>query len=590
MYSIRTLLVASAALLPAVNADVQLLQFNATSGIPSTCLSVLTQTVACTDQLIHVAEVGMPGIKAYFEAGDLQSLCVATCTTALTTWQRRVVGACANVRIPTERGTQRLVAALAEEFVEAYSSACLKDKSGAFCNVVLGKAAGINPIAQNPTATPDPSVGCHTCLLSILQTQLGMPLVATEPVIRSAFSIITSACKASGWTTATPASTAWEIPASTTTSPPTCQGTTVPVSGQTCQQVAMARGISTSRLLTANNLAAGCYQFPTSGNLCIPSSAVCKPYIVKEGDTCVSVAKGLGKSATQVISWNPELGVDCNNLKSLVGSVICTSNPGGTWVNPNPHQPSQSTTARPTDNIGMTPITNLPMPTNVGWNQTIKYADYAPGSRKDCEFYVQGPVLIDWRNDKYTSSCEDVAKAYGVSTDNFKTWNPSLKTNCTLSSQYQYCAVLGYEVADDPTEYCSKYVLAEAGYSCYDMAALNGVEFEQFALWNPSLGDKCADFKPGLAYCVKVWHYRQPGIVSNCNQLVAANNTEWTSNPCQIIETKFGISHARFVAWNPAVQSDCRGLYLGYDYCVSIPGYKPTYTTPSIAAATGASA
>jgi hypothetical protein len=27
--------------------------------------------------------------------------------------------------------------------------------------------------------------------------------------------------------------------------------------------------------------------------------------------------------------------------------------------------------------------------------------------------------------------------------------------------------------------------------------------------------------------------------------------------PCQIIETKFGISHARFVAWNPAVQNNC---------------------------------
>jgi len=30
-----------------------------------------------------------------------------------------------------------------------------------------------------------------------------------------------------------------------------------------------------------------------------------------------------------------------------------------------------------------------------------------------------------------------------------------------------------------------------------------------------------------------------------------------TLNPCLIIETKFGLSHPRFVAWNPAVGEDC---------------------------------
>ncbi|KAH7304013.1 hypothetical protein B0I35DRAFT_516979 [Stachybotrys elegans] len=137
----------------------------------------------------------------------------------------------------------------------------------------------------------------------------------------------------------------------------------------------------------------------------------------------------------------------------------------------------------------------LPTPTNVAWNQRPKYAGYAPGTRKDCEFYVQAPLLVDWMNDKYTSSCEDVAKAYDVPVDDFKTSKSSLKTNCTLSNNFQYCAVLSYEVATDPTEYCSKYVFSGAGYGCYDMAALSGVEFEQFALWNPSLGDNCASFE-----------------------------------------------------------------------------------------------
>jgi hypothetical protein len=50
-------------------------------------------------------------------------------------------------------------------------------------------------------------------------------------------------------------------------------------------------------------------------------------------------------------------------------------------------------------------------------------------------------------------------------------------------------------------------------------------------------------------------------------------------NPCDIIETKFGLQHARFVAWNPSVNVNCTNLRYGYGYCVSIPNYKPTYTS-----------
>jgi len=161
----------------------------------------------------------------------------------------------------------------------------------------------------------------------------------------------------------------------------------------------------------------------------------------------------------------------------------------------------------------MTPIMNLPLPTNIGRNETIEVADFAPGTRKDCEFYVQPPVLMQWQNETYSSSCSDIAAAYGVSTEDFMTWNPSARgANCTqLRNDVQYCAVLDYQTATDPTEYCSKFVLAESGYSCYDLAARHGVEFEQFALWNPNLGEKCSGYRAGLAYCVKVWHYRQPG-------------------------------------------------------------------------------
>ncbi|KAI1742124.1 hypothetical protein F4680DRAFT_446198 [Xylaria scruposa] len=81
--------------------------------------------------------------------------------------------------------------------------------------------------------------------------------------------------------------------------------------------------------------------------------------------------------------------------------------------------------------------------------------------------------------------------------------------------------------------------------SCSDAVAAYGVSLADFLLWNPDL----------------------------------SNGTSWADLPCQIIETPYGLSHARFVAWNPAVLNNCTGMYPGYDYCVSIPHYKPTYTS-----------
>ncbi|RYP41942.1 hypothetical protein DL768_010417 [Monosporascus sp. mg162] len=449
-------------------AQIQLLNITAGSTIPTTCRQVLTQTVACNKQLLHAKEVGVPVINHFYSAEALTNLCTNGCTAALSTWLRRVTGACANVRIPTNHGTLMLVSALAEQYVEAYSSYCLRDGGGNLCNTVLGKAAGIDPVAQVPTAS---AASNRVYLINI--TLLDNRLVNHDSV--------------------------------------------------------------------ANLL----------------------------GDP---VAKSAGVQQVQLISWNLELGMDCSKMSSQVGYVICVSNPGGDWVNPSPMPPVTSTSFESIPAVPMTPVANMPVPTNIGWNDTIEVAPFAEGTRQDCELYIQPPILMDWRYSNYSSDCEDVAAQYGVELDDLKTWNPSLSTNCTLSNDAQYCVLLAEEEPPEVTEYCAQYALVESGYDCDYFAASYGVERDQFVLWNPSVGSECENFRNG--------------IVSTCNSFVVANDTEWANDPCTQIETKFGLSHARFVAWNPAVKTNCTGLYLGYDYCVSIPGYKPTYTTPALPSAT----
>ncbi|KAK3901605.1 hypothetical protein C8A05DRAFT_34695 [Staphylotrichum tortipilum] len=55
------------------------------------------------------------------------------------------------------------------------------------------------------------------------------------------------------------------------------------------------------------------------------------------------------------------------------------------------------------------------------------------------------------------------------------------------------------------------------------------------------------------------------GSPSSCNKwyVIASGDT------CAAVETKFGISHADFIAWNPAVSNDCAtNFWLGQAYCI----------------------
>jgi LysM repeat protein len=132
-----------------------------------------------------------------------------------------------------------------------------------------------------------------------------------------------------------------------TPTPTGCTGTMYTIrSGDTCQSVAAARGISVAGLLTANGLQGFCANFPTSGALCIPTSGRCKTYTVKTGDTCAKIADAKKKAWVQIVSWNPVLGKDCGNLGSYIGYPICVSTPGGDWVNPSP-VPSTSEATTP---------------------------------------------------------------------------------------------------------------------------------------------------------------------------------------------------------------------------------------------------
>lgn len=59
----------------------------------------------------------------------------------------------------------------------------------------------------------------------------------------------------------------------------------------------------------------------------------------------------------------------------------------------------------------------------------------------------------------------------------------------------------------------------------------------------------------------------QPGTASNCQSWYTIKS----GDSCYSVETAFGITHAQFLKWNPAVSKDClTNFWPKYSYCVGV--------------------
>ncbi|KAI2463544.1 hypothetical protein F4781DRAFT_416270 [Annulohypoxylon bovei var. microspora] len=569
-------------------AQIQLVNISATDGISDTCIAVLNQQVTCDGTLASAGDVvqNSPvfGTPLFLNSSQLTTLCTTTCQSSLATWERRIAGACGSTLYEQPDGSMAAPPVFAERFAEIFNSMCLKNAAGAFCNLVIGSVLSIDPTNQQATGTPVSTAFCDDCYLSLVSTQLAMPIASTS-IMASDFAILTSSCQKTGWSLSPPpTATNFTIrPPATSSTAPSCTGTTHTVtSSDTCVGISMSEGISTDDLTSYNLLSSMCNYFPTTGaTLCIPSYRKCKPYKVQTNDTCSSLQSQFSINYAQLTSWNPSLGPKCSNIASYVGYVICSSNPGGDWVNPSPT--NATTTSRPSDPpLWTTTLTPMSMYPNATYVASSAGAPYGNLTRMDCDTYATAPILTNYTINGTTSfACEDVVKQYGVTMDNFLDWNPSLNgtSPCVMANNTQYCVATYATISPGIVGACIQTDIATSGYDCNGFMAIHGLDKDRFSLWNPGVGTNCENFKVGTYYCTAVAHYKQPGITSNCNLFASPNDTDWANLPCQEVETQYGISHDRFVAWNPAVLDNCTGLYMGYDYCVSIPNYRPTYTT-----------
>jgi hypothetical protein len=159
------------------------------------------------------------------------------------------------------------------------------------------------------------------------------------------------------------------------------------------------------------------------------------------------------------------------------------------------------------------------------------------------------------------------------------------------------------------------------GGSCSAIESEYGITFAQLLAWNPAVGSNCQYLEVGEAYCVGVSSAIAPpasvqaGIVSTCNAytVVASGmylypfilqyflrkkglsctdiwlrerrntNQTNTGGSCSAIESAYILTFAQFLAWNPAIGSNCQSLELGVAYCVGVSA-SATSTSSSVTA------
>ncbi|KAJ0338256.1 hypothetical protein COL922a_005803 [Colletotrichum nupharicola] len=303
-----------------------------TEGLTDICIRVLNQALNCDASLNWATET-----NNFYSKKTIDLLCTSDCRASLDGYMEQVKSACETSRYAGRDGFSYHAGYTAQLVWERFNILCTSNPAGENCNLLLGNLAGVDPETQQRTAAGDPSLMCNDCALSVVKTQVEMPL-ASNADISSALSSIASSCKTTVAVTPPPAaSPPWvkvgTAPIATSTATPACTGKTyILQDGDTCQSVAEKQRINTAQLLMANNLLAGCYNFPTAVGtaLCIPSALTCDPYIVKSGDTCTTIANVAKATWAQIVSWNTNLGRSCQNVRRYAGKVVCISNPGST--------------------------------------------------------------------------------------------------------------------------------------------------------------------------------------------------------------------------------------------------------------------
>lgn len=356
-------------------------------------------------------------------------------------------------------------------------------------------------------------------------------------------------------------------------------------------------------------------------------------YFIEEGDDCSTITEEFGITLQDFLFLNPEVWENCTNLwldanycVKPVGYISTYPGYGGTPTT----KPFVQTNATSLPDIGdilanfteTQPIIPLANQTRVDCSSYIWFDNLTDNAAIDCwslaqargitseEFILWNPSL----GENSTSGTTTAVESSSATTNAYA-------YPCTLSASTSYCVNLVSSTttsADTSIQTpiprgageianCTNWYAPQSYDTCEGILIVFDLTLDVLFTMNPTIGTDCTGMALGTYYCISTYPGGIPAgidgqtgsVSSMTTTTTTAASTTTTGSPttgvstptpvqtgitascdefyyvqsgdgCWAIANSYGIDLDDFYAWNPAVGSDCSGLWPNYYVCVEV--------------------
>lgn len=286
-----------------------------------------------------------------------------------------------------------------------------------------------------------------------------------------------------------------------------------------------------------------------------------KFYKVQPGDPCPDIAKNNSIALSDFYAWNPAVGADCRGLQADVYVCVHASGPstptttGGTGVaTPSPTQPGMVSGCNRFYKVqsgdGCDKIAqdnHISRSDFNSWNPSVKsdctglladvYVCIArdssavptttkPGNGVATPTPTQ-PGMVSGCSNFYKvksgDGCDKIAQDNHISRNDFNSWNPSVKNDCTgLLADVYVCVARDGSAAPTTTNSgngvatptptqsgvtgrCNRFYKVKSGDGCWQIAHDANINLDDFYSWNPAVRNDCTGLQAEVYVCTGVF-------------------------------------------------------------------------------------
>ncbi|OQE08182.1 hypothetical protein PENVUL_c010G01802 [Penicillium vulpinum] len=571
-------------------------------------LSSLGLTPACELSLYNSIECD-PGVSSLatssyggsVDNATLTSLvCQSTCGTSIAQLHDSVAASCSTT---AELVPGMPFLALVDQVWSNWNATCFTDPTASGnCNDIIAAFPDVDDVTDLPTA--DLCSYCNVQQLALLQANAYSDAYTED--WKLTYEAVAQACNLTV-SDFDPVQSAFNVTVPAVEVDCISGNTYTTKEGDTCDSIAQTYGVSAATMFYINPNIVNCSSIWTGTDLCLPQTCS-SIYTVQDNDTCSTVAADYALLTVDIINFNSQLNVNCSNLVDPVpywGSTLCVSTPGGPYTG----QPLNTTTDDSGSSI-VSPPAGSPVATGTTTNCGAWFVNEATLNLTCAQICLSNLIAINLFTEANPSlnktTCDsDLVGGAAYCVDPLPGWDFGNSTSTTTTTSVPAASTPEAPTQTGIASDCNKYYTSQDGDTCDKVAAEFGITTAQFLAWNPAISSDCTSgFWLEEAYCVGVSSSTtatttaasttttatkatttttvtppaptQSGIPSDCNKYYVPVD----GDNCATVAADFDITTAQFLAWNPAISSDCTsGFWLEEAYCVGVSSSTTATTT-----------